>query len=137
MNKFLALTIVVLSTLLLAGTTAQASTIGQREALGAAKDYLRFQAFSRAGLIHQLESPYGDDFSHADAVWGVDHTHANWYAQAVKAAKAYLKFQHFSRAALIHQLESPYGARTAGLNPLSSRRLRRASNRRSASSVTT
>jgi hypothetical protein len=111
MKKFLALTIVVLSTLSLTATAAQASTIGQREALGSAKDYLSFQAFSRAGLIHQLESPYGDDFSHADAVWGVDHAHANWYAQAAKAAKSYLKFQHFSRAALIHQLESPYGDR--------------------------
>src|SRR3954463_7562872 len=72
MNKFLALTLVVLSTVLstlsLTATSAQASTIGQREALGAAKDYLSFQAFSRAGLIHQLESPYGDLFSHANAV---------------------------------------------------------------------
>ena len=28
-------------------------------------------SFSRAGLIHQLESPYGDKFTHAQAVYGV------------------------------------------------------------------
>jgi hypothetical protein len=39
MNKFLAVTIVVLS-LSLASSAAQASTIGQREALQAAKSYL-------------------------------------------------------------------------------------------------
>ena len=54
--------------------------------------------FSRAGLIHQLESPYGERFSHADAVWGVSNAHANWNAEAVQAAKAYLRSQHFSRA---------------------------------------
>ena len=70
---------------------AQASTIGQLEALGAAKSYLSSGHFSRAGLIHQLESPYGEDFSHADAVWGVNHAHANWNAEAVQAAKSYLQ----------------------------------------------
>jgi len=108
MNKFLAVTIVVLS-LLLASSAAQASTIGQREALQAAKSYLSFGSFSRAGLIRQLTSSYGEGFSRADAVWGVNHAHANWYREAVQAAKSYLKTGSFSRAALIHQLESPYG----------------------------
>ena len=83
--------------------------LGQREALEAAKSYLRSGHFSRAGLIHQLQSPYGEDFSHAEAVWGVSHAHANWNAQAVEAAKSYLRSGHFSRAGLIDQLESPYG----------------------------
>ena len=108
MNKFLAVTIVVLS-LSLASSAAQASTIGQREALQAAKSYLSFGSFSRAGLIRQLTSSYGEGFSRADAVWGVNHAHANWYREAVQAAKSYLKTGSFSRAALIHQLESPYG----------------------------
>jgi len=109
MKKFLTVTILVLSALSLGSSAAQAATIGQREALGAAKSYLSFGHFSQAGLIHQLESPYGDDFSHSDAVWGVNHAHANWNAEAVQAAKSYLKLSHFSRAGLIHQLESPYG----------------------------
>jgi hypothetical protein len=106
--KILAVTIVVLS-LSLASSAAQASTIGQREALQAAKSYLSFGSFSRAGLISQLTSSYGDGFSRADAVWGVNHAHANWYREAVQAAKSYLKTGSFSRAALIQQLESPYG----------------------------
>jgi hypothetical protein len=109
LKKFLIVTILVLSALSLGSSAAQASTIGQRQALGAAKSYLSSSSFSQAGLIHQLASPYGDDFSHSDAVWGVLHAHANWNAEAVGAAKSYLRSSHFSQAALIHQLESPYG----------------------------
>ena len=108
MKKLLAVTVVALS-VSLGSSAAQASTIGQREALAAAKSYLSTQAFSRAGLIHQLTSAYGDGFSRADAVWGVNHAHANWNAEAVQAAKDYLSTGHFSRAALTSQLESPYG----------------------------
>jgi hypothetical protein len=109
MKKFLTVTIVVLFAVSLVSSAAQASTIGQREARGAAKDYLSTAAFSRAGLIHQLTSKYGEGFSRADAVWGVDHANANWNAEAVQSAKSYLSTGHFSRSALIHQLESPYG----------------------------
>ena len=110
MKKFLAIAIAVLAASSLASSSAaQASTIGQLQALGAAKSYLSSGGFSRAGLINQLESPYGEDFSHSDAVWGVNHAHANWNAEAVEAAKSYLHSGHFSRRALIHQLESPYG----------------------------
>ena len=109
MKKFLAVTIVILSALSLASSAALASTVGQREALEAAKSYLRSGHFSRAGLIDQLQSPYGEEFSHADAVWGVNHAHANWNTEAVKAAKSYMRSGHFSRAALIDQLQSPYG----------------------------
>jgi hypothetical protein len=110
MKKFLAATIVVLSALSLASSVAaQASNIGQREALEAAKSYLSTGHFSRAGLIDQLTSSYGEGFSHADAVWGVNHAHANWNAEAVQAAKSYLSTGHFSRAGLIDQLQSAYG----------------------------
>ena len=108
MNKFLTVTIVVLCAVALASSAAQASTIGQREALGAAKDYLSTGAFSRAGLISQLTSSYGEGFSRADAVWAVNHANANWNAEAVQAAKDYLSTGHFSRAGLIQQLESSY-----------------------------
>jgi hypothetical protein len=111
MKKFFVLlaALAATSTVVIGGAFAQASTFGQREALEAAKSYLSSGGFSRAGLIHQLESPYGEDFSHAEAVWGVNHAHANWNAEAVQAAKSYLGSGHFSRAGLIHQLESPYG----------------------------
>ena len=71
MKKFLAVTIVVLSGLSLASSAAQASTPGQREASQSAKSYLSMGGFSRATLIHQLESPYGERFTHAQAVYGV------------------------------------------------------------------
>ena len=38
----------------------------------AAKDYLNLHAFSRAGLIEQLSSPYGDKFTYDQAVFGVN-----------------------------------------------------------------
>jgi Host cell surface-exposed lipoprotein len=109
MNKILAATIFVLSALSLGSSAAQAATIGQREALASAKDYLSTEAFSRAGLIEQLSSSYGEGFSHADSVWAVNHAHANWNAEAVQAAKDYLSTESFSRAGLIEQLESSYG----------------------------
>src|SRR3954452_1481131 len=108
MKKSLTVIIAVLAALSLA-SSAQASTMGQREALASAKSYLRSGGFSKAGLIDQLQSPYGEDFSHSDAVWGVNHAHANWNAEAVQAAKGYLRSGHFSRRGLIDQLESPYG----------------------------
>lgn len=85
-------------------------TRSQEEAIGAARDYLEFQAFSRYGLIHQLSSEYGSGFSKKDATFAVDHLDVNWNKQAAKAAEDYLEFQHFSRAGLIHQLESKFGS---------------------------
>jgi hypothetical protein len=108
MKKFLTVTIALLAALSLA-SSAQASTAGQRNALGSAQSYLRSGHFSKAGLIEQLESPYGEDYSRSDARWAVAHVHANWNAEAVEAAKSYLRSSHFSRQGLIEQLESPYG----------------------------
>ena len=111
MKKFFVLlaALAATSTVVVGSAFAQASSFGQREALDSAKSYLEMGGFSRAGLIDQLTSSYGEGFSHADAVWGVNHAHANWNAEAVQAAKAYLGTSHFSRAGLIQQLESPYG----------------------------
>jgi len=43
-----------------------------RQAVRSAKSYLRFTHFSRAGLIRQLQSPYGAQFTHNQAVYGVN-----------------------------------------------------------------
>jgi hypothetical protein len=91
-------------------TLAEAGTTnGDKEALVAAKEYLSTQAFSLKGLIAQLDSPDGGQFTVAQATYGVDHTGANWYKEAVSAAKEYLSAQAFSRNGLISQLDSPYG----------------------------
>ena len=41
------------------------------EAAEAAKDYLSYTSFSRAGLIDQLTSQYGSQFTRAQAEYGV------------------------------------------------------------------
>ncbi|WP_019972497.1 Ltp family lipoprotein [Mycobacterium sp. 141] len=97
-----------------------ASTVSQRNAVRTAKDYLDYTAFSREGLIKQLEF---DDFSTADATFAVDHIAVDWNEQAAKAAKDYLDYSGFSRGGLIDQLEfdgftssqAAYGATAAGL----------------------
>ena len=93
-------------------TTAAAPelTTGQEQAIGAARDYLDTQGFSKAGLIDQLSSPYGSDFSKADATFAVNYLKVDWNEQAVRMAKDYLSTQHFSRSGLIEQLSSPYGS---------------------------
>ena len=46
----------------------------------------------------------------ADATWGVDHSDANWDAQAVECAKGYMNLgTGFSRQGLIQQMTSAYG----------------------------
>jgi len=77
-------------------------TTAQAQAIGAAKDYLAFDHFSRTALIRQLEF---DKYTRPDATYAVDHITVNWNEQAAGAAKDYLSFDHFSRAGLIEQLE--------------------------------
>ncbi|HTN79281.1 MAG TPA: Ltp family lipoprotein [Acidimicrobiales bacterium] len=84
-------------------------TAGQTNAIRSAQDYLRLMAFSRAGLIEQLSSPYGEGYSVADATFAVDSLNVDWNEQAAKKAKEYLAVMPFSRAGLIEQLSSPYG----------------------------
>jgi hypothetical protein len=88
-----------------------AVTASQQQALDSAQSYLSDgTGFSRAGLIGQLSSPYGEKFSVADATWAVDHSGADWDAQAVLSAKSYMSDgSGFSRAGLIDQLTSQYG----------------------------
>jgi Host cell surface-exposed lipoprotein len=64
---------------LISVTSADAGTTnGDKEALAAAKEYLSSQAFSLKGLIAQLDSPDGGQFTLAQATYGVEHTGANW-----------------------------------------------------------
>jgi len=45
-------------------------TVSQQQALDSAQSYLSDgQGFSRAGLIDQLTSPYGEQFTYAQAVY--------------------------------------------------------------------
>ncbi|GAA4162721.1 TM2 domain-containing protein [Gryllotalpicola daejeonensis] len=88
------------------------TTPSQDQALIAAQNYLADgQGFSRAGLIEQLSSAYGNGFSLADATWAADHAGADWNAQAAESAKNYIASgMGFSHNSLIEQLTSSYGA---------------------------
>jgi len=101
-------------------TTTVKETVAQSNAKKAAKSYLSFMAFSRTKLIEQLEF---ENYSTADATYGVDAQKADWNAQAAKSAKEYLKLMPFSRTSLIDQLvfegytqaQAEYGVSTTGL----------------------
>jgi Host cell surface-exposed lipoprotein len=78
------------------------SPMSQQNAVRKAENYLDYTAFSRQGLINQLEY---DNFSTEDAIFAVDHITVDWNEQAVKKAKKYLDYTAFSRGGLINQLE--------------------------------
>ena len=82
--------------------TSVNETVGQRNARKSAKSYLEYQAFSRTGLINQLEY---EGYTTEEATYGVDALGADWNEQAAKSAKSYLEYQAFSRTGLIEQLE--------------------------------
>ena len=78
------------------------ATMGERMALASAKNYLRVIAFSRKGLIEQLEF---EGYTTEEATYAVNNCGANWKEQAVKSAKNYLEIMPFSKQELIEQLE--------------------------------
>jgi hypothetical protein len=102
------------------GAELPLSPMSQQNAVRAAEDYLEVSAFSRQGLIEQLEY---SEFSTADATFAVDSITVDWNLQAAKAAQDYLEVSAFSRSALIDQLmysgftasEAAYGVSTTGL----------------------
>lgn len=94
-------------------------TIGQKNALNAAYNYLDYTAFSYKSLVEQLEY---EGFSNADAIYAVDRCGADWNDQAAKSAANYLDYSSFSRQGLIDQLvyegfstdQATYGATAVG-----------------------
>ena len=76
-------------------------SIGERNALAKAKEYLRVMAFSYNSLVRQLEF---EGFTQDECAYGVDNCGANWNEQAVRKANEYLKSGSFSRQGLINQL---------------------------------
>lgn len=76
-------------------------TIGQQNAVNEGESYLSFSAFSRSGLIDQLEY---EGYSTADATFAVDFIAPDWNAEAAESAKSYIEFSSFSRQGLIDQL---------------------------------
>jgi hypothetical protein len=76
-------------------------TVSQSNARKKGASYLKYSAFSRSGLIEQLEF---EDFTNEDATYGTDAQKADWNAQAVIKGASYLKTSSFSRSGLVEQL---------------------------------
>jgi len=103
-----------------ASAAKSTATVSQTNAVRKAKSYLSYSAFSHDGLVAQLEH---EQFPHADAVYGVDNSGANWDEQAAKKAESYMEYSAYSRGGLIKQLvfekftqeQAEYGADAVGL----------------------
>lgn len=76
-------------------------TLSQQNAVRSASQYPDYTAFSRSGLIGQLEY---EGYATADAEFAVDHLAPDWNQQAALSAQSYLDYTSFSRQGLIDQL---------------------------------
>lgn len=83
-------------------TSEETTTIGQRNALSKANQYLSIMAFSYSGLIDQLEY---EGYTTEEATYGADNCGADWNEQAAKKAQQYIDLMSFSRQGLIDQLK--------------------------------
>lgn len=109
----------IVTTIPVVEQTPDKVSAGEKNAAKKAKTYLEFMAFSRDGLVHQLEF---DKFTHADAEYGADQSGADWNEQAAKKAKSYIDAMSFSRDGLIKQLvfdkfttqQAEYGVKAVG-----------------------
>lgn len=101
-------------------TPSQSFSTSEQNAIDSAESYLRVSAFSKAGLIDQLEF---EGYSNADATLAVNNIDVDWFEQAAKSAESYLNVSSFSRQGLIDQLlfeeftqeEAEYGVDQSGL----------------------
>lgn len=98
----------------ISNTTKVAVSTGQKNALKSAKQYLKVMPFSRQGLIDQLSSPYGENFTVDEATYAVNKLEednaVDWNTQAIKAAQSYLESMSFSRKGLLSQLTSDHAS---------------------------
>ena len=94
-------------------------TMGELNALNAAKDYIRSSGFSVKGLKRQLEF---EGYSSTEAQYAVDNCGVNWNEQAARSAKDYMRSSSFSQNGLISQLlfegytqsQAEYGVKAVG-----------------------
>ena len=102
-------------------SSSHTPTTGEQNALDSANRYLSFTAFSRTGLIDQLEY---EGYTTQEAEYAADQCGADWMEQARKKAVNYLEVSAFSESGLIEQLEyegftheqAAYGVSLCGAN---------------------
>jgi hypothetical protein len=93
-----------------ADTTEDANSVSESQAVEAAQQYVDSMGFSKAGLMQQLTSKSGSQFSKEDAKYAIKHIDVNWNDEAAEAAQSYLDTMAFSRNELIEQLTSKAGS---------------------------
>ncbi len=77
-------------------------TLGMKNAVGKAQQYLKYTSFSKKGLIEQLKY---EGFTTEEATYAVETIQVDWNDQCAKKAQQYLKYTSFSRKGLADQLE--------------------------------
>lgn len=95
------------------------ASLGEKNALNSAKQYLNYTAFSYKGLVEQIEF---EGYTSEEAKFGADNCGADWNEQAAKSAKQYMNYSSFSRSGLLEQLEfegftpeqAEYGVKAVG-----------------------
>lgn len=80
----------------------------EEKALEAAKNYLAVMGMSHQGIINQLLSEYGDQFTLEAATYAADNCGADWNAEALRAAQSYIELTGISYQGLINLLSSEY-----------------------------
>ena len=79
------------------------------QAVRSAQSYLDLSGFSRQGLVDQLSSEHGDQYTIDEATFAVVTINPDWNAEAAESAQSYLDLSGFSCQGLIDQLSSQYG----------------------------
>lgn len=95
-------------------------SVSQKNAIRQAEQYIGYTAFSKSGLVTQLEF---EGYSNEESTVAVEHIDVDWKDQAVKKAEQYMEYTAFSRSGLIQQLtfegysqaDADYAATQVGL----------------------
>ncbi len=77
-------------------------TVGEKNALRAAKNYISIMPFSKQRLMDQLEY---EGYTTSEIAYAINNIEVDWFDMAAKSAKQYLDLMPFSREGLIEQLE--------------------------------
>ncbi|MDN5682541.1 Ltp family lipoprotein [Corynebacterium glyciniphilum] len=80
-----------------------------QSALRKAETYSEMMHMSKAGILEQLTSDYGEGFSPEAARYAVDNVDADWNNNALEKARTYQDTMSMSPSAIHEQLVSEYG----------------------------
>ena len=85
-------------------------TPSQNNAIESAQSLVDTLPFSRQGLLDQLTSEFGSQFSEEDATFAVDSLSIDWNEEAIEGAQSLVDTLPISRQGLLDQLTSEFGS---------------------------